>query len=214
MTVKQQSLYDFAEMIKYTIEGSYQNSESPIDIRTIEDLAATYGNQIRFNELKLRRQEIIALTGSSDEFIRTYSSTFRNLPILFDNEENEFYVNLPTQPMKFGERDLGVWFVSLMKDQRNPFVPTTNFSQAQKMFDLTKKRSYRVYDNQRIYLNQMDYKENTEVIVRMLVSSFDRPDDEPFIEDEFKASIIPQVIQLLLNQQPADLAIDNNPDKR
>jgi hypothetical protein len=214
MTVKEKSLFDFAEMIKFTIEGSHQTSESDIDVRTIEDLAVKYGNAIRYRELEKRRLEILQRTGSTDEFLRTYSSTFRNIPILFDENENEFYANLPTQTMKFGERDSGVWFVSLMQDQRNPFVPTTNFLQADRLFIHTHKRSYRVYDSERIYLNQKDYQPNTELIVRMLVSGLDKPDNEPFIETELEAEIIPQVVQLILNKKAPDLAIDNNPDNR
>lgn len=212
MTERQKSIRAFAEDMQRITNGSI-NSELIQDIRLIEQLAIRFGENIRYEELKRRRLESLQLNGgNSDEFIKSFSSTFKNVPILFDSAEDIYYSDLPAKPLKIAEKDAGVWWVSLMKEQKKAFIPAPNYSRlAENMFNMLGKRGYWTDGTTRIYYHQRDYKKDTVVMVRMLVGLADKPETEAFIEKELEALIMPQVIQYLQNKPQTDLANDGNP---
>lgn len=210
MTVKEKSIRAFAEDVQRILNGSI-NSELTLDIRLVEQLIIRFGENVRFEDLKRRRLESLQLNGNSDEYVKQFSSTFKNVPILFDEEQDIFYSDLPAKPLKIYEKDSGVSWVSLMKEQKRAFVPAPHFLINDDLFVMLKKRSYWIDGNSRIYYHQRDYKKDTVVMVRMLVGLADKPDTEPFIEKELEALILPQVVNYLQNRPPTDLANDGNP---
>lgn len=209
-TVKQQSITDLAELIRFTLEPQ-SNSESLLDLTVIEQNIITVASAVRFERLKAIRLEMLQLYGRNDEFLETYSSTFTDVPILFSQSEDVFYSKLPAKPMKIGEANLGIYFVGFPKQQEKAFINSPNYSPS--FYHLTKTREYWTDIGQggRIYYKQKDYKDNSKVIVRMLADVEERPDTEPFIEKEFEKQVMDLVIQTVTNQRPPDKNNDSNP---
>jgi hypothetical protein len=193
-----------AEQIQEIISGYQTVDGYAVDLRIIELTVLQVASEILAMECTRDINSIY------DEGTSQFLTTLKNVPVLFDSDVDMCYSDFGIDYMKLNE-GLGIWQVSTMKDQVNPFIHVPNgflgtFSHLP-AFRLEGKIGYFAEDSSRIYYTTNILKKyNIEkVLVKLIANTYDS-----FIPYQYAPIIIEKAKAILFSQKLPDKVDDNN----
>jgi hypothetical protein len=194
-----------AEQIEEILSGYQTSDDFQIDIRIIELTVLQIASEILANEVA--RDIASIFDESSSQFI----TTLKKVPVLKDTDLDMCYSDFGIDYMRINGGH-GIWQVSTMKDQTNPFIHCQNgfmgtFSSLP-AFRLEGKIGYYPEGASRIYYTVDIIKEYgiNEVLVKLISGSLDS-----FIPLQYAPMIIERAKAILSTNKPVDKIDDNNP---
>lgn len=193
-----------AEQIQEIISGYQTVDGYAVDIRIIELTVLQIANEILAIEVTRDINSIY------DEGTSQFLTTLKNVPVLYDADVDMCYSDFGIDYMKLNE-GLGIWQVSTMKDQVNPFIHVPNgfmgtFSHLP-AFRLEGKIGYFAEESSRIYytVNILKKYNIEKVLVKLITNTMDS-----FIPYQYAPTIIEKAKALLFSQKLPDKVDDNN----
>lgn len=194
-----------AEQVQEILSGYQTVDGYIIDLRIIELTVLQIANEI------LAMEATRDINSIYDEGISQFITTLKNVPVLYDADVNMCYSDFGIDYMKLNE-GMGIWQVSTMKDQVNPFIHVPNgflgtFSHLP-AFRLEGKIGYFAEESSRIYYTVDILKKYNidKVLVKLITNTFDS-----FIPYQYAPTIIEKAKAILLPRIQTDKVNDNNP---
>ena len=143
----------------------------------------------------------------------SYTKTYKNVEVLFDEDRNEKYSILPCSVIVLPD-NRGVRMISAMHDQKNSFVYRSNNSlniYGQLDVDLISKRARFYIESKSVFYDRHLSADITQVLMK-LIPEFDSldDDDEVGIPTAYGKLIFDLVIQSMLGKPLEKMSNDNN----
>jgi hypothetical protein len=164
------------------------------------------------------------LNGSQNDISSEFESVYENVVVLKNTNRDRFYSTLPAQLISLNikgntNNSIGVRQISGMKDEYDVFIPM-NSNDTGVFFGLEAqslhgKIGFWVESNKVIYENMPYYWENKTVLIKMISSVFDLPEDAfiPIpagVEEELENLVYAKM--MAMRGTPVDKLADANPN--
>lgn len=200
--------YRMAEQAKRILEGGNSTQDSQLSIRELMLFVSQAFGQVarmRFFENKAEGDDYI-----NGDFI----FSFPDIPVTVDQARGEYYAILPSNVITL-PRDLGVYHVSLMKDQTRPFVPVANGFNA--MFrgleaGQLEGRSGFYKEQEKIYFVNVDDIDGVEKVLIKLVAPLGSVGDEDVVSvpEDVQLEVVTMAVELYRLQQQVEQDLEND----
>ena len=131
-----------------------------------------------------------------------YITPFENVPVVHDASRDEYYIQLPEQPIRI-EGDKGIRLISAMKDETFVFVRRDNAADfIYSGLEVDHVNEYPIYKLEKDKLRLPDYerfKDVDKVLIKLVLapSNLDEDDEIP-VPDGRDSFFFEKIIQMLL----------------
>jgi hypothetical protein len=201
--------HQIAEQALRMLSGGDVSKDSEITIREMM-LAVSQARDF------VIRQELWQLIAMGDvDVVGEYICSYEDEPVLFDDKRDMFYSEIPAEYINL-PRNMGVYQISLMKDQFNAFVPVSSsflsMHRGMASQNLNGQKGYLV-EKGRVYYTGLEASDDIEkVLIKLVAASSEIEEDDIFpIPADKEMEVIKMAVQMYSTQLqiPNDQVNDN-----
>jgi hypothetical protein len=196
------------EQAQRIINGGNTTTDTEV---TLQELAVAMGQIFG----SVVRRVYFEGRNEGEEYINgDFIFTFKNIDVTLDEDLDQYYSIMPQTNITL-PRDMGVYHVSLMKEQDRPFVPLSNSFQAlSRGLEVNRLENRWGYykEQDRIYFHNLKAIDGVEKIMMKLVAPLGHVafDDTVSIPDDIQSELVTMLVQMYTVQDQTEKDIIND----